>query len=72
MRMKLTINGQDRDCPPGTLRDLWQAETEDLEPAGPQGFAIALNGFVVRQSEWDTTPLSEGDTVEIIRAMQGG
>ena len=37
-----------------------------------RGFAIALNGEVVRAARWDETDVSEGDRVEIIRAVAGG
>lgn len=70
--MRLIVNGEERDGDVSNLADLWRAETEDLALPGPQGFAIALNGRVVRQVEWATMRLHEDDRVEIIRAMQGG
>lgn len=36
------------------------------------GVAVALNEDVVRRSHWAATPLSDGDTVEVLRATQGG
>ena len=36
------------------------------------GVAVALNEEVVRRSQWPATPLSDGDTVEVLRATQGG
>lgn len=70
--MKLTINGEDRDSAAENLASLWQEETAELGVSGPQGFAIALNGEVVRRTDWAQTPLASGDQVEIIRAFQGG
>lgn len=70
--MKLLVNGEPRDSAAATLDALWRDETADLDLPGPQGFAIALNGAVVRQRDWAVTALSEGDRVEIVRAMQGG
>jgi sulfur carrier protein len=70
--MKLTINGAQRDCEAATLADLWRVETAALELAEPRGFAISLNGEVVRRAAWPATPVREGDAVEIIRAMSGG
>ena len=70
--MKLTINGMQRDCEVTNLADLWRAETAALEFAEPRGFAISLNGEVVRRAAWTATPVREGDAVEIIRAMSGG
>jgi len=70
--MKLTVNGEPRDCAATNLADLWCEETADLEIAEPRGFAISLNGAVVRRAAWSTTAVREGDAVEIIRAMSGG
>ena len=70
--MKIHVNGEPRDSAAATLDALWRDETADLDLPGPQGFAIALNGAVVRQRDWTATALSEGDRVEIVRAMQGG
>ena len=47
-----------------------RAEARALE--GPAGIAIALNGRVVCKKDWAETRLSEGDRIEIVRAMQGG
>lgn len=70
--MKLTVNGQPRDCAATNLAEVWRSETADLEISEPRGFAISLNGAVVRRAAWPTTTLREGDAVEIIRAMSGG
>ncbi|MGO4740195.1 sulfur carrier protein ThiS [Bosea sp. 2KB_26] len=70
--MKLIINGKDRESAAENLAALWQEETSELDLPGPQGFAIALNGTVVRQVDWAQTPLSRNDRVEIIRAFAGG
>lgn len=70
--MKLIVNGEDRDSAAKDLAALWQEATAELELPGPQGFAIALNGEVVRRADWSRTPLSNGDQVEIIRAFSGG
>ena len=47
-------------------------ETAQLDLPDPKGFAIALNGEVVRRDAWAATALNDGDRVEIIRAMSGG
>jgi sulfur carrier protein len=70
--MKLTVNGEPRDYAATTLAELWRNETADLEISEPRGFAISLNGAVVRRAAWPTTAVREGDAVEIIRAMSGG
>ncbi len=70
--MKFTVNGQARDCEATNLAELWRNETADLEVSEPRGFAISLNGAVVRRAAWPVTTLRDGDAVEIIRAMSGG
>jgi sulfur carrier protein len=37
-----------------------------------RGIAVALNGAVVPRTAWKETPLRAGDTIEIVRARQGG
>jgi len=75
--MRLTVNGEPRDSGAATLADLFQSEVARFdanEPAPPnrRGFAIALNGNVVRKDKWAATTLADGDRIEIVRAMQGG
>jgi sulfur carrier protein len=70
--MKLVVNGEERDSAAQNLAELWRAETAALEISEPRGFAISLNGAVVRRAAWSATAVHEGDTVEIIRAMSGG
>ena len=70
--MRLNVNGEERVSACRDLADLWRAETADLDLPDPKGFAIALNGAVVRRDAWAATSLADGDRIEIIRAMQGG
>jgi thiazole synthase len=47
-------------------------------PQGPgatteaRGVAVALDGEVVPRGEWEETPLREGQSVEVLAAIQGG
>ena len=70
--MRIEINGETRDTAEPTLAALWHAETEPLAPPSRRGFAIALNGEVVRAARWDDVRIKDGDRIEIIRAMAGG
>ncbi len=75
--MQIIVNGQPRDCTPATLAELWRAEIRGDDGAAsglnePRGYAIALNGAIVRRDAWARTPVSDGDKIEIVRAMQGG
>ncbi len=72
--MRIEVNGETRDTPAETLAGLFAEAIEALAeaPASRRGFAMALNGAVVRGAAWDATRLAEGDRVEIIRAVAGG
>lgn len=70
--MRLLVNGEPRDCAAETLDALFRVAAEETGIENPQGVAIALNGRVVRRRDWGETPVTEGDRVEIVRAMQGG
>ena len=37
-----------------------------------RGVAVALEGDVVPRSEWETTPLADGQKIEVLAAIQGG
>ena len=70
--MNLTVNGAPRENASTNLADLWRSETEHLNLDSPKGYAIALNGALIRKDKWHTTTLTDGDRVEIVRAVQGG
>lgn len=36
------------------------------------GIAVAVNNKVVRKINWDTTSLTDGDTITVITAICGG
>lgn len=67
--MSIVVNGEPRAEAPSSLAALCVAE--GVDPAR-KGVAIALNGRVVRRDQWAATPLTEGDRVEIVRAVPGG
>ncbi len=70
--MRISLNGVSMDLPDGAL--LADAVREaGAEPAeGARGVAVALDGEVVPRAEWPSTPLAEGQSVEILAAIQGG
>ncbi|GAC1305885.1 MAG: hypothetical protein NVSMB21_08010 [Vulcanimicrobiaceae bacterium] len=66
--MKATVNGElktlrDRTTLADLLRTIGVAE---------RGIAVAVNERVVRRGAYDAYALSDGDAVEIIRAVAGG
>ena len=63
------MNGQDVPVGAATIAELLAEQAIEM---GQRGIAVALNGSVVQRSAWGETALSPGDSVEIVRAMQGG
>jgi sulfur carrier protein len=66
--MKLTVNGDPHECPPGTTLD---ALVTTLVPSA-RGVAAAVNGEVVPRRAWQRTELADGAVVEVVTAVQGG
>jgi sulfur carrier protein len=66
--LTVSVNGRARHVAPGTFLD---AVVRELTSA-PSGVAAAVNETVVPRGAWSSTPLREGDRVEILTAVQGG
>ncbi|HEY8201723.1 MAG TPA: sulfur carrier protein ThiS [Actinomycetota bacterium] len=67
--MRVQLNGQPQDLPDGgLLADAFK----HLGIGDPRGVAVALDGEVVPRSRWPVTRLTEGQIIEILRAVQGG
>ncbi len=64
----VTVNGKPRELE-GPLSIAALLETLDIIPAQ---VAVAINGEVVPRSEWPRARVSDGDAVEIVRAVGGG
>jgi sulfur carrier protein len=61
------VNGVAESLEAATIAELLSGRDLDM-----RGVAVALNGRVVPRTAWEATKLSDGDTIEIVRAMQGG
>ena len=69
--MKLTVNGEAREVPAGTtVAEL--LKRAGIAGDGRRGMAIAVDAEVVPRSAWEETELSDGQQVELLRAIQGG
>lgn len=68
--MKLTLNGTTDELPDGALLPDLLARHGHTTAA--RGVAVALNGEVVPRADWLTQPLTDGDAVELLVAVQGG
>ena len=68
--MRIDLNGR-----PVELRDACTV-SEAVLAAGAdgerRGVAVAVEGEVVPRGQWETTVLREGQSVEVVRAVQGG
>jgi sulfur carrier protein len=63
----IKINGENKETAAKTIAELLR------ELDAPEiGIAVACNGKVVRRAEHGSTPITDGDEIEIIRAVQGG
>ena len=68
--MIIRVNGQLREVDPPA----WLSDILDLAEGAvaPRGMAVAVNGDVIPRSQYATIELTEGATVEIVTAVQGG
>lgn len=68
--MKLIVNGKEVETEPdSTVEALLD---QSLKTDARDGIAVAVNGEVVPKGLWGDRVLQVGDSVEIIRAVQGG
>jgi sulfur carrier protein len=65
----ICVNGETEPLVAVTLDALLAGKTADT---GQRGIAVAVNGAVVPRAAWRDTALKAGDSVEIVRARQGG
>ena len=67
--MTVLVNGAEQRVPTAAT-----LATVVASAAGERrrGVAVAVNAGVVPRSEWDTTVLTAGDSVEILEVHQGG
>ncbi len=68
-KASIRVNGESEPLVASTLAALLEEKALDL---GQRGIAVALNGAVVPRAAWPRTVLNPGDSVEIVRARQGG
>lgn len=76
----LHLNGEESSLPDeATVRDAVATLTGrevDVDgragDGGSLGVAVAVDGAVVPRSRWSATPLTSGQAVEIVTAVQGG
>jgi len=65
----IRVNGESEPLVVATLAALLEEKAVDTSQ---RGIAVAINGAIVPRAAWPQTKLHPGDTVEIVRARQGG
>jgi sulfur carrier protein len=65
----IKVNGKSEPLAAASLEALLAEKAVDT---GQRGIAVAVNGAVVPRAAWPGTLLRAGDSVEIVRARQGG
>jgi sulfur carrier protein len=65
----IRVNGENEALTVATLAALLEEKAVDT---GQRGIAVAINGAIVPRAAWPQTRLRPGDSVEIVRARQGG
>ena len=68
--MKLIVNGTPTEVPDSTT--VARVVTDLTGTDHSRGVAVAVNDEVVARSAWSATVLTDGDSVEILTAVQGG
>jgi sulfur carrier protein len=68
MTMRLTVNGAPTEVDQEVTVAALIATLTDQR----RRVAVAVNGEVVPRSSWETTPLRDGDSVEVLAAVAGG
>ena len=67
--MRLKVNGVEEELAVTTVSEL--LAFRGVDPVA-RFVAVAVNGSLVRRSDWSSKPLGPGDAVEIVRPFSGG
>jgi len=67
--MDITVNGKPINIDQGTTVSQY---LETLGFSGRNSIAVALNKEIVQRESYAQTPLSDGDQLEIVKAIGGG
>jgi len=67
-KITLEINGETREIAAGAnARELLK-----ILGITEERVALEINRKIIRRAEWDSTPIADGDRVEIVRFVGGG
>jgi len=68
--MTIRLNGEPVELEPGA--SVIDAVAHTGADGSARGVAVAVEGEVVPRGEWERTELREGQSVEVVGAIQGG
>ena len=66
--IKIMLNGKKKELP--TIPNLKTLISQTCND--PQYVIAELNGQIVKKQIWENTPISEGDTIELVSMVGGG
>ena len=69
--MKVELNGRPVELALGATVATAVLEV-GADAGNGRGVAVAVDGEVVPRTDWERTQLQSGQTVEVVRAVQGG
>jgi sulfur carrier protein len=68
--LRIILNGEEREV--DGKASVADAVILSGAPDTERGVAVAVEGEVVPRGEWEERALSEGETIEVVHAVQGG
>jgi sulfur carrier protein len=63
----IRVNGEDHSFVAESVEELLHRLAIE-----PRGIAVAVDGAIVRRSEWSGTAIVDGSAIEIVTAVAGG
>lgn len=63
----IRVNGEDQTFVSESVEEMLQRLSIES-----RGVAVAIDGEVVRRSEWSQTRIEDGNAIEIVTAVAGG
>lgn len=63
----IRVNGEDQLFVAESIEELLRRLSIE-----PRGVAVAIDGDIVRRSEWSDTLIADGSAIEIVTAVAGG
>jgi sulfur carrier protein len=68
--MIIELNGRPMELP--ARATVAEAVIQAGADGNSRGLAVAVDGEVVRRADWEQTELRQDQSVEVVRAVQGG